>query len=80
MNFALIGLVSLPALPFNLFSVLPFAAANTLAREVVLQSTEAPLSHVGIVLGNSLIYLVIGLSVFAVFEKLAKQSNLIGQY
>lgn len=80
MNFALMALVAVVALPFNLFSLLPFAAGNSLAREVVLNSGEFTLSAVSVVTVNSLVYFVIGMAVFVVFERIAKKRNLIGQY
>lgn len=80
MNFALMAVVAVVALPFNLFSLLPFAAGNSLAREVVLNSGEFNLSAVSVVTVNSLVYFVIGMAVFVVFERIAKKRNLIGQY
>lgn len=80
MNFALMGVVAVVALPFNLFSLLPFAAGNSLARDVVLNNGEFTLAAVSVVTVNSLVYFAVGLVVFVVFERIAKKRNLIGQY
>jgi ABC-2 type transport system permease protein len=80
MNFALIAIVSVDALPFNLFSLLPFAAGNSLARDWVLQSLSLNTEHLFLVLIISAVYFVVGLLCLRLFIKVAKTRNLIGQY
>ena len=79
-NIVLMGIVALDALPFNVFSLLPFAAGASLARDIVLEGQALNLVHLGIVVANSLFYMVIGLSIFKVMEKRAKKLNLLCQY
>lgn len=80
LNIAFMGLVALDALPFNLLSLLPFAAGASLAREVILLDQGLNLLHLGIVVANSLIYLAVGIGIYKTMEKRAKQQNLLCQY
>jgi ABC-2 type transport system permease protein len=79
-NIGLMGLVALDALPVNLFSLLPFTAGASLARDVVLEGGALNIMHLGVVVANSVVYLLIGLFAFNKLEKRAKKLNLIGQY
>ena len=78
--FVFMGLVALDALPFNLFSLLPFTPGSSLARDIVMEGQGLNMIHLAIVLANSAFYLLIGLVTFSYFEKVAKKRNLIGQY
>ena len=80
MTFALMAIVAVDALPFNLYTLLPFTAGNSLARDVILQGAPMATLDVAIVLINSAVYMAIGLTVFHVFERIARRKNLIGQY
>lgn len=80
LNIGFMGLVAVDALPLNLFSLLPFTAGASLARDVVLQGNALDMGHLGIVLVNSLVYLLAGLFIFKRLEQRAKRLNLIGQY
>jgi len=79
-NIVLMGIVALDALPLNVFTLLPFAAGASLARDVILEGQALNLVHLAIVAGNSLFYMILGLSVFKVMEKRAKKLNLLCQY
>lgn len=79
-TFAFMGLVAVDALPFNLFSMLPFTPGSSLARDIVLEGQALDLQHLLILVVNSVFYLGVGLVTFTVFEKIAKKRNLIGQY
>ena len=80
LSLALMGLVALDALPLNGFTLLPFAAGASLAREWVLQGLPLNGQHVILVAGNSVLYFALGLFAFKRLEALAKRRNLIGQY
>jgi ABC-2 type transport system permease protein len=79
-NIGFMGLVAVDALPFSVFTLLPFTAGATLARDVLLQGEPLDLAHLAIVAVNSLVYLLGGLYIFSKLEKRAKKHNLIGQY
>ena len=79
-NIGFMGLVAVDALPFNAYSLLPFTAGASLAREVILQGEPLNLVHLGVVIVNSLVYLLAGLAIFNKLEKRAKKLNLISQY
>lgn len=79
-NIGFMGLVAVDALPFNLFTLLPFSAGASLTRDIVLNGEALNLMHLAIVAGNSLIYLTFGLIIYKALEKRAKAHNLIGQY
>ena len=80
LNIAFMGLVALDALPFNLWSLLPFASGASLTRDVILEGQAINILHLGIVIANSLVYLTIGIAIYKVMEKRAKRKNLLCQY
>ena len=80
LTLGLMGLVALDGLPFNLFSLLPFVAGSSLARDLVLAEQAFVLGDLLIVVGNSAIYLALGIVFFKFCERHAKRRNLIGQY
>ncbi|NKB33225.1 MAG: hypothetical protein GKR91_09010 [Pseudomonadales bacterium] len=82
-NLAMLGiiaLVSIPALPPNLASLLPLAPGAHLARIAVLEQQSVPLTYFLIVMLNSVFYLALGMVIYKQFEKMAKRKNLVGQY
>jgi ABC-2 type transport system permease protein len=79
-NIGLMAVVAVSALPFNVYTLLPFAAGASLAKIVILQGEPLNLLHLGIVVINSLVYLCSGLFIFKKLEARAKRLNLIGQY
>lgn len=79
-NIAFMGLVALDALPLNIFTLLPFTAGASLARDVLLQGDPLNLAHLAIVAINSAVYLLVGLYLYVRLEKRAKKHNLIAQY
>ena len=79
-NIAFMGLVAIDALPFNIYSLLPFTAGASLTREVILQGAPLDLLDLLLVATNSSVYFFGGLYIFSKLEKRAKKLNLIGQY
>ena len=80
LTIAFMGLVALDGLPFNLWTLLPFVPGASLARDVILAQQALNITHLTIATANSIFYLTVGLAIFNVFEKKAKQRNLIGRY
>lgn len=79
-NIGFMGMVAIDALPFNIFTLLPFTAGASLARDVVLNGEAINLVHLAIVAANSAVYLAIGIFFYSLLEKRAKRLNLLGQY
>lgn len=77
---AIIGLISVPALPFSAASLLPLASGAHLARMVVMEQQPIQLGHILIVVLNSAFYLTLGMLIYKRLERMAKRKNLIGQY
>jgi len=80
LSFGLIGLMLLPVYPLSGFSFIPFVAGAHTLNEHVVNGTEFPVWWHLFVLGNSLLYLWIGLAVFRLFERKARRLNKMGQY
>ena len=80
LSIGLMGLVALDGLPLNPVTFLPFVPGASLARDWVLNGQPLDYISLLIVALNSAIYLAMGIKIFAVGEKAAKQRNLIGQY
>ena len=80
LSLGLMGLVALDGLPFNVYTLLPFVAGSSLAREIVLLDQPFVFQHLLIVVANSVIYLGLGIGFFRYCEAQAKKRNLIGQY
>lgn len=82
-QFVLMGLVFVPlsVAPFLAFA--PFVKGVNMVRTVMLEDqtlTQLPWSDYGVLLLNSLVYLIIGLVVFHACEKIAMKKGLLGQY
>ncbi|WP_096439116.1 ABC transporter permease [Alteribacter populi] len=82
-QFVLMGLVFVPlsVAPFLAFA--PFVQGVNMVRTVMIENltlTQLPWSDYGILLLNSLVYLVLGLIVFHRCEKIAMKKGLLGQY
>jgi ABC-2 type transport system permease protein len=82
-QFVLMGLVFVPisVAPFLAFA--PFVKGVNMVRTVMIENltlTELPLSDYGVLLLNSLVYLILGLFVFDQCEKIAMKKGLLGQY
>lgn len=80
LSFGLIGLMLLPVYPLNGFSFIPFIAGAHTINTYVVHGTTFPVWWYAFVVGNSLLYLAMGLVVFRIFEKKAKRLNKMGQY
>lgn len=80
LSLLLMGLVAIDGLPFNAFSLLPFASGATMAKNIALLNEPFIITHLLIVCANSLVYLGSGILIFRFFERKAKRLNLIGQY
>ena len=80
LSLGLMGLVALDGLPFNLFTLLPFVAGSSLARDVVLSGHGFDMTALLIITANSVVYLGLGVAFFKLCERQAKKRNLIGQY
>lgn len=79
-SFGIIGLMALQTYPMNAFSFLPYVpGAKTLIGVIVYNQTY-PLWWYGFILLNSLVYLVIGLYVFRMYDKKARRLNKLGVY
>jgi ABC-2 type transport system permease protein len=79
-SFGIIGLMALQTYPFNIFSFLPYIpGAKTLIGVIVYNQTY-PLWWYGFILLNSLVYLVIGLYLFRLYDKKARRLNKLGVY
>ncbi len=80
LSFGLIGLMLLPVYPLTAFSFLPFIAGAHTINAHIVHGTSFPLWWYLFVIGNSLLFLFIGLSIFRLFERKAKRLNKMGQY
>ena len=80
MVIGLMGLVALDGLPLNIFTFLPFVPGASLARDLIIDQVSLDWSHLVIVTVNSVVYLLLGIVTFRLFEQEAKRRNLIGQY
>jgi len=79
-SFGIIGLMALQTYPFNVFSFLPYIpGAKTLIGVIVYNQTY-PLWWYGFILLNSLVYLVIGLYMFRLYDIKARKLNKLGVY
>jgi ABC-2 type transport system permease protein len=80
LNFALIGLVALNAYPFNATALLPFSAGAATVRAILLEGAALTPGWAAYLAGSSLVYLVIGVVAYRLFERAARRRNLLGQY
>ena len=80
LNFALVALVAFDAYPLNLLSFLPFSAGAATMRAVLLEGARLSLPWAMFLAAVSVVYMVIGIIVYALFERSARRRNLLGQY
>lgn len=82
-QFVLMGLVFVPITVAPFLAFAPFVKGVNMVRTVMLENltlTELPLSDYGVLILNSLVYLILGLVVFDRCEKIAMKKGLLGQY
>ena len=81
-SFLLIGLVALPGYPFKPVSLLPFTAGASSLRALVCSSGSQtfPLLWYLFLLALSSFYILIGLWLYRLCERVARRRNLLGQY
>lgn len=80
LSFGLIGLMLLPTYPITPYAFLPFVAGAAVIRNNAVSGATYPLWWYLFIVGNSVVYLVLGLSIFKVIEKKARRLNKMGQY
>ncbi|AOZ92951.1 ABC transporter permease [Paenibacillus crassostreae] len=82
-QFVLMGLVFVPLTVAPFLAFAPFVKGVNMVRTVMLEDltlTQLPLSDYGVLILNSLVYLILGLVVFQRCEKIAMKKGLLGQY
>jgi len=82
-QFVLMGLVFVPITVAPFLAFAPFVKGVNMVRTVMLENltlTDLSLSDYGILILNSLVYLILGLVVFDRCEKIAMKKGLLGQY
>lgn len=82
-QFVLMGLVFVPITVAPFLAFAPFVKGVNMVRTVMLENltlTDLPLSDYGVLILNSLVYLILGLVVFDRCEKIAMKKGLLGQY
>lgn len=82
-QFVLMGLVFVPITVAPFLAFAPFVKGVNMVRTVMLENltlTDIPLSDYGVLILNSLVYLILGLFVFDRCEKIAMKKGLLGQY
>jgi ABC-2 type transport system permease protein len=80
LSFGLIGLMLLPTYPMTPYAFLPFVAGAAAVRNSIVRGHVYPVWWYLFIIGNSLIYLLVGLFVFKKMEKKARRLNKMGQY
>ncbi|WHY18098.1 ABC transporter permease [Paenibacillus sp. G2S3] len=82
-QFVLMGLVFVPITVAPFLAFAPFVKGVNMVRTVMLENltlSDLPLSDYGVLILNSLVYLILGLVVFDRCEKIAMKKGLLGQY
>ena len=82
-QFVLMGLVFVPLAVAPLLAFAPFVKGVNMVRIVMIENltlAQLPWSDYGILILNSLVYLILGLLVFHRCEKIAMKKGLLGQY
>lgn len=82
-QFVLMGLVFVPLTVAPFLAFAPFVKGVNMVRTVMIEDltlTELPVSDYGVLVLNSLVYLILGLLVFNRCEKIAMKKGLLGQY
>ena len=82
-QFVLMALVFVPITVAPFLAFAPFVKGVNMVRTVMLEDltlSQLPLSDYGVLLLNSLVYLIVGLVVFQRCEKIAMKKGLLGQY
>ncbi len=82
-QFVLMGLVFVPlsVAPFLVFA--PFVKGVNMVRSVMMENltlAQLPWSDLGILIANSVVYLVLGLYIYFRCERIAMKKGLLGQY
>ena len=79
-SFGIIGLMALTTYPLNLFSFLPYTPGAKTLIGVIVYGKTYPLWWYGFILLNSVIYLIIGIYLFKMYDKKARKWNKLGVY
>ncbi|WP_449603699.1 ABC transporter permease [Paenibacillus sp. Marseille-Q9583] len=82
-QFVLMGLVFVPITVAPFLAFAPFVKGVNMVRTVMLENLtlrDLSLSDYGVLILNSLVYLILGLVVFDRCEKIAMKKGLLGQY
>ncbi len=82
-QFVLMGLVFVPITVAPFLAFAPFVKGVNMVRTVMIEDltiTQLPLSDYGVLVLNSLVYLILGLALFDRCEKIAMKKGLLGQY
>lgn len=82
-QFVLMGLIFVPLTVAPFLAFAPFVKGVNMVRTVMMEDltlTQLPLSDYGVLLLNSLVYLILGLVVFHRCERIAMKKGLLGQY
>lgn len=79
-TFALIGVVAVNAYPFSPLSLLPFAAGASTVRAMLLEGADLTAAWAVMLALISAVYLALGVCTYLLFQKRAKDRNLLGQY
>jgi len=82
-QFVLMGLVFVPLTTAPFLAFAPFVKGVDMVRTVMMENltlTDLPLSDYGVLILNSLVYLILGLVVFQRCERIAMRKGLLGQY
>lgn len=82
-QFVLMGLVFVPITVAPFLAFAPFVKGVNMVRTVMMEDltlTQLPWSDYGILVLNSLVYLILGLVIYDRCEKIAMRKGLLGQY
>lgn len=79
LNIMLIGIVSVPAYPWNGLSVLPFAYAASAVRDIATGHAGLTAATLAIVAVNSAVYLAAGIAIYVGFERRALHRGALGR-
>lgn len=82
-QFVLMGLVFVPITVAPFLAFAPFVKGVNMVRTVMMEDltlTQLPWSDYGVLVLNSLVYLILGLVIYDRCEKIAMKKGLLGQY
>jgi ABC-2 type transport system permease protein len=80
LSVGLIGMMVRPTYPLTIYAFLPFIAGASTVNRAVVADASFPLWWYLFIGANSAFYLFMGLSVFRMTERKARQLNKMGQY